>query len=184
MERCSCPMLKRERGPSLLVRGEEWGSCGERNLLWFQKRNPSMACRAAQKDYGPYQQPSVWMGSDADIAHAGLRKHSSPPTFSFFSPNACRTGDGSTRGELSTKKLSWAQLTEVAITTQPLKSEAITQNSTVDAQEWWQMFSGTKHEVLGKACSVEWLHEFSHQPSAVGYRHKDIPTCPFYKWRN
>lgn len=106
MERCSCPMLKRERGPSLLVRGEEWGSCGERNLLWFQKRNPSMACRAAQKDYGPYQQPSVWMGSDADIAYAGLRKHSSPPTFSFFSPNACRTGDGSTRGELSTKKLS------------------------------------------------------------------------------
>lgn len=95
-----------------------------------------MACRAAQKEYGPHQQPSVWMGSDVDIVHVGLRKHSSPPTpFSFFSPDACRTGDGSTQGELITEKLSWAQLTVVAVTTQPLKSEVIAQNSTVDAQE-------------------------------------------------
>ena len=77
------------------------------------------------------------MGSDADIVHVGLRKHSSPPPapFSFFSPNACRTGDGSTWGELITEKLSWAQLTVVAVTTQPLKSEVIAQNATVDAQE-------------------------------------------------
>lgn len=33
MERCSCPLLKRERGPSLLVQGKERGPCGERNLL-------------------------------------------------------------------------------------------------------------------------------------------------------
>lgn len=61
--------------------------------------------------------------------------HLPPAPFSFFSPNACRTGDGSTWGELITEKLSWAQLTVVAVTTQPLKSEVIAQNATVDAQE-------------------------------------------------
>ena len=75
------------------------------------------------------------MGSDADIVHVGLRKHSSPPPLCFFSPNACITGEGSTWGELITEKLSWAQLTVVAITTQPLKSKVIAQNATVDAQE-------------------------------------------------